>query len=180
MGNTKYISNGILVFVFMALIIRLWDYGCNEIIFDGARCFFIENRWNDIKMVTLNVPKEELDWRFVPIFVSSLIVVMIKKRWLKEIFAIISVIIIIGAQIRFGMLHWNPILESSCFNSIIIHGGAGMIFATTYIIILTCAFNGLYEKKKMIKLVKANIIAYCASVMMHMLSNVSIVLTQSF
>ena len=180
MGNVKYISNGILLFIFMALIIRLWDYGCNKIIYDGARCFFIENRWYDIKMVTLNVPKEELDWRFIPIFISSLIVVMVKKRWLKGISAIISVIIIIGVQIRFGILHWNPILESSCLNSIIIHGGAGMIFATTYIIILTCAFKGLREKKKMKKLVKANMIAYCASVMMHMLSNVSIVLTQSF
>ena len=180
MKNKKYILTSISILIFMVLLACFWNYECNKIIDHGARCFFVENRWNDIIFVTSNVPKEELEWRLIPILFSSMMIILIKKKWLKRIFIIMSAVVVIAIQIKFGVLHWNPILEPSCINSIIIQGGSGMIFATAYTTILIYVFKRIQEKSKIKRLIKSNMVACCASVVTHLLSNIFIVFTQTF
>lgn len=175
-----------LILCLMVSFAYLWNNFWNEQFYDGAQCFLLENRSEDIKRVTLCVFKEEFIWRLCPIFILSSIFLVIKTKLFRLIFSAISVIIVVYIQIIFGAKHYNLSPDFPCTYNIIIQGGTGIILSITYIIIMYYTLKINSQKAinntriKARKFIVANIIAYCTSSIVHALSNVIIVLTQTF
>jgi len=169
-----------LVIGIMVLFAYLWNDTWNNILYNGARCFFLENRAEDIKIVTLYVFEEELIWRCLPIFTVSSILILIKSKRIKFIIGIICLAAIVYIQIIFGAKHHSPLSDSTCINNIIMQGGTGMILATTYTCVLYCILRLIPKEITIKKFLIANMLAFCASSIVHAASNVIIVLTQTF
>lgn len=181
--KTKIFIIAIGYFLFVGIMIYLaylWNDTWNNILYNGSRCFFLENRAEDIKTVTLCVPKEELIWRCFPIFTASSILTLIKPKWRKLIIGIIFLAAIVYIQILFGAKHYNPLRGFPCKYYIIMQGGTGIILAITYTCILYGILKFIPKKITIKKFFIANVLAYCASSIVHAASNVIIVLTQTF
>ena len=102
-----YLIGYVLVVGTMLLLSYIWNDTCNNLLYDGSRCFIIENRTEDIKRVTLCVFKEELVWRLLPILISSLLIVFLKDKWMKRIAILLSVAAIIYIQLIFSEFFTN-------------------------------------------------------------------------
>lgn len=184
--KTPMWCNCLLIITFMTLVSYLWKDFCNNWYFNGAHCFFLENRVHDIINVTSCVFWEEAIFRFLPFLTATILILQIKQKWLKHIMYIVFCIIIICIQLQFGALHYNIITDTSYKRPIIIHGVQGLILMATYAITLLATLDTKKETENQkrnnnIKQVLiANFIAYLNSVAVHAASNMLLVLTQTF
>lgn len=182
----RLLVNCVLIVTIMALLAYLWNDACNEWFNDGARCFFRKDRANDIKELSLCVFEEELMWRLLPISITTAIILMSKNKILRYILTVIFAIIIVCIQITFGYMHFDQAAEPSCIPSLFTQGGTGIILAITYLaaLYLTLRSNGIQDKDttrhKIKPFLKANVVAYCLSSIVHIASNVTMVFTQTF
>lgn len=183
-----YLIGYILVVGTMLLLSYVWNDTCNNLLYDGSRCYLIENRTEDIKRVTLCVFEEELVWRLLPILISSVVIIFLKNKWTKRIVILLSVAAIIYMQMIFGAKHWSPLSDFPRYHNILMQGGTGCILAITYICIICLTWkmllliniNSKSTCSKIRNLIICHITAYCASVIVHALSNTIIVITQTF
>ena len=166
-----------LIIVLMTLVSYVWKDSCNNWYFNGAHCFFLEDRLQDIKDVSLCVFWEEAVFRLAPILIASIIIALSKPKWLRWILYIVFAIIIVCIQVKFGALHYNEFSDTSYERPIIIHGVMGLILTITYVSTLVLALKNKEQSIKNVLI--ANAIAYCASAIVHAVSNVILVITQT-
>ena len=179
--KTFIIAIGYFLFIgIMIFLAHLWNDTWNNILYNGSRGFFLENRAEDIKMVTSCVFKEELIWRCLPIFIASIILASIKTKWIKLTIGTILFATIIYIQIIFGAKHYSPLAGFPCINYIIMQGGTGIILTITYTYILYYILKKIPNKSTIKKFFIANVLAYSASCAVHAASNIIIVITQTF
>ena len=164
----------------MILVSYFWKDFCNNLYCNGAHCFFLEDRLQDIKDVSLCVFWEEAVFRLAPILIASIIITLSRPKWLKFVLYFIFTLIVICVQIQFGALHHNVLSDTSYERPIIIHGIMGIILTIAYIGVLILMLKIKYKDKQSIKnVIIANAVAYFSSAIVHAASNVILVLTQT-
>ena len=180
-----YVVGYIFIIGVMILLAYLWNDAVNDVFYNGSRCFFLENRAEDIRRVALCVFKEELIWRFLPILVASAAVLFIKYKWLKIMLGILFGIAIIYIQGVFGAMHYNPDFDFPVYYNIFQQGGTGLILVLTNVLVMSyqlrpqwCSTTTIPSKLKSYSI--ALFFAYVAGCIVHAVSNVLIVYTQTF
>ena len=172
-----------LIVGFMILLAFWWNNMCNEKLYDGSRCFFLENRIQDLKDVILPVFEEEFIWRVIPISLTCLIIWLMPHKWLKYTFSILCFIGIICVQVIFGAKHHSQLSDYPVWYNIFQQGGTGIILAISYIGVLYLVFyrcSTRIKKNNIIKILIPTVLAFCASCIIHATSNALIVIHQTF
>ena len=167
------------------LHIHIYNYNKPDLLY----ITFKQERWTDIKQTVLFAPFwEELPFRVLPFLITSVLLFIVKKRNWRIVLIIVLGLMIFGIQMYFGAKHFNPdyaeITGDSLMEHIMLQGGGGVIFATTYGVVLYNAYQILTQRCKkrnwIVTLLYANLFGYLASFSVHSLYNLYCVLISTF
>jgi hypothetical protein len=171
------------IVIFMTLLSFIWKDWCNHYFSNDAHCYFYQNRLEDIKNVTICTFEEEFIWRALPILIFSILIKIFKLKWAKIFIIITCITVILCLQLQFGAMHFCNDIDTDRIKPMIIHGVAGIIFTITYVTILYQVKNINKEKYPTFKpktLLIEHSLGYCSAVIVHAISNILVVITETF
>ena len=145
--------------------------------YEGGEVFFRSNRWNDYREIVFKAPvMEEPLFRVLPFMVASTVLLFVRNRVWRIILGVVMCVAIVCVQLQFGYAHYVGDDYADIFADvpephIYLQGGGGIIYATTYGVVLYYVYRILRKKKpgrkKIFVLLSAHLFAYVASVSVH-------------
>ena len=183
-NKNTIISLGVIFF--MVFIDFIWCSSLYDIYTNGAKTFFLENRWDDIiRMIPISI-KEEIIWRFTPFMALSIVIILLRNTYQnhKKILHTFCTLIIVAIQIYFGYAHYLPPFEDSdwAIKHIVIQGFSGICFAITYsaILYINLHNNNVNQLSFDKRLFVSHFLALISSSSAHILFNTLIIIDQTF
>lgn len=165
-----------------------FSYGslCNQVYLGGVKIFSKSYQMYHIKSTVPSVIKEELIWRFVPLFSISCVIHMLKyetKKY-KNIVLLVCFAILLVISAQFGYKHYNPILESKemIMVHIMMQGVMGLLYAVAYNVSQTYVFKRLKNERPsiLLSLSLSHITGLLSSMIVHLLTNISLIIRYTF
>ncbi len=165
-----------------------YGYGslCNQVYLGGVKIFSKSYQMYHIKSTVPSVIKEELVWRFVPLFFISCVIHMWKyeAKKHKNIVLLVCFAILVAISALFGYKHYNPVLESKEMISvhIVMQGVMGLLYAVAYNISQTYIFKRLKNKSTsiLLSISLSHITGLLSSMIVHLLTNISLIMRYTF
>ena len=159
---------------------------CNKVYMNGAKTFFRDYRMNDIVNTIPVVFKEEFLWRFVPLFFMSCILSIGKPPLRNNKYVLISCFCIILAVCAwFGYIHYNSTDETKDKIKVhlILQGLLGFIYCIVYNISQTYTLKNMLRKRNKLSICSfsvSHIIGILASILVHLTTNIALIISQTF
>jgi len=148
-----------------------------------ADCFSRGERMQDFIDFSVCAFKEEAIYRCLPILITTSIIMIVKPPVLKKISIVLSAIIIILVQLKFGYDHFHPELGCTDYWFYIrLQGGIGIILAGTYCLVFWLSMRRFYigSKHPIISFLLCHVLAILASITVHAVNNCLVIIAQTF
>ena len=132
---------------------------------------------HDFRDIICVASLEDIVWRFIPLFIISCILFLVKydsNKAKKRILCCISFILVVFIQAKFGLIHYSYIHETQDFalKHIIWQGTMGVFYAVAYNIIQYYMRN-----KQKANLIKSHVYALLPTVVIHIITDMFMIIS---
>ena len=159
---------------------------CNKVYMNGAKTFFRDYRMQDITDTIPTVLKEELLWRFIPLFFVSCILSIGKSPLRNNKTVLISCFCLVLAVCAwFGYIHYDSTDETKDKIKVhlIMQGLLGFVYCIVYNISQTYTLKNILRKRNKLNICNlsiSHIIGILASILVHLTTNIALIISQTF
>lgn len=192
--KTKKNRDCLIITIFLIVIIAmcvLTKDTINNLRFNSAHCYLKEYWVPDILNTVRVAFFEEIVWRFVPLLILSMAILLAKVLNSKSIMILLHIIacaFLVLVNLQFAYIHTRLECNVTYWELAMIHGSAGIYFCAAYILPIILTIKTLIKKTGSITNAKkfftviglSNIVGLTCAIITHIISNIIIIFLHTY